>query len=281
MLIKIAGHVGAMLLLSVSLISSLQAQDELNPSLLQDELIPSLDAHDVKNSIEIGGRIDDYSDGLSNRYFSYIQYGRKIKQHDLFFRLNSAWRVGEQGFQYDIDFYPKFSSRAYGFFSLSYSNSILFPRWRTAAEYFSSFGKRWEASLGIRTIHPPDYTIIAPTGTVGVYLGNWYIYLRPTLNILQDGISTSWLLDARWYWSDRSYFEMMVFRGIDTGAVRDFNSIENSFGLDTYLGRVAANFDINKKTVIKIGSDYSALFIPERDSYINVWAWDIKIRRYF
>ena len=284
MLFRIANKIGLVLLLLVTISPGLLAQEDDKPVELETQegnKSVELNAQEDNNSIEIGGRIDNYYDGVPDRYFSYVQYGRKIKQHDLFFRLNSVWRSGDQGFQYDIDFYPKFSKRAYGYFSLSYSNSFLFPQWRTAAEYFSSFGKRWEASLGIRTIHPQDYLIIAPTGTIGVYLGNWYLYLRPTLNILRDGVSTSWLLDARWYWSGKSYLEFMVFRGVDTGAVRDFNSIENSFGMDTYLARVAANFNINSRTVIKIGTDYSALFIQERDNYVNDWAWDIQIRRYF
>ena len=172
-------------------------------------------AQSDKNSIEAGGRIDQYTDGVSDRYFAYLQYGRKINKHNLFFRLNSAWRGSSQGYQYEADFYPKFSKRAYGYFNVAYSSSIQFPQWRTAAEYFTAIGKKWEASLGIRTVHPPDYSIIAPTGTVGVYLGSWYMYLRPTLNILQDGVSTSWLFDARWYWSDRSYLQFLVFRGVE------------------------------------------------------------------
>jgi YaiO family outer membrane protein len=243
--------------------------------------VSTIRAQNLVNSIETGGRIDNYTEGIGDRYFLYLQYGRKFNGHELLFRLNSAWRSSTQGYQYEVDFYPKFSERAYGYFNIGSSNSIIFPQWRTAAEYFTMIGEKWEASLGMRTIHPPDYSIIAPTGTVGVYLGGWYIYLRPTLNILRDGISTSWLLDARWYWSNRSYLQFLVFRGIDTGAVRDFGAIENTLGLDTYLGRVAVNFDIDNKTILKVGTDYSALFLPEMDMYIKDLAIDITLRRNF
>ena len=235
----------------------------------------------LPNSIEAGWRFDDFLDGLSDRNIAYLQYGRKFNNHELLFRVNSVWRFGTTGVQGEIDFYPKFSEKAYGYFNIGYSGSPLFPQWRAGAEYFTGFARKWEASLGIRTIFPQGTSIIAPTGTIGVYLGRWYTYLRPTLNILPDGVSLSVLWDTRYYWTDFSFLQLYLFRGTDNGTIRDFNAIENTLGLDTYLIRTAVNFNLQQKTILKIGTDYSWLFIPERDSFIRDWGFDITLRRNF
>ncbi len=239
-------------------------------------------AQEKRNSIEVAGRYEYWTDVYPDRYFLYVQYGRKIKEHQIFFRINSIWRNRDHGFQYEIDFYPKFSPRSYGYFNMAYSNSPLMPNFRTAAEVFRVLNNDWEVSLGIRTVHLPDYTIFSLTGIVGKYIGNWYIYGRPTINFLKDDISMNFLVEARKYTGEGSgYIGMLVLYGTDFGTVRDFNAIENSFGLETYLVRFKSLINLTVNTDLTIGVDFSGINIPERNKYVPVIGADVIIRRRF
>ena len=235
-----------------------------------------------RNSIEGAGRYEYWANGFPDRYFLYLQYGRKIREHQLFFRLNSVWRAGEQGLQYEIDFYPKFSPKSYGYFNVGYSNSPLLPRLKTAAEVFRSLNKGWEVSLGIRMVHIPDYNIFSVTGIVGRYFGNWYVYGRPTLNFLKNDINMNFLAEARLYSGDgRSYIGIMTLYGTDVGVTRDFNAIENSFGLETYLIRFKALVNVTENTDVSGGVDFSGYNIPSAGGYVQVVGIDVTIRRRF
>jgi YaiO family outer membrane protein len=235
-----------------------------------------------RNSIEGAGRYEYWANGFPDRYFLYLQYGRKIREHQLFFRLNSVWRAGEQGLQYEVDFYPKFSPKSYGYFNVGYSNSPLLPRLKTAAEVFRSLNRGWEVSLGIRTVHIPDYNIFSVTGIVGRYFGNWYVYGRPTINFFKNDINMNFLAEARLYSGDgKSYIGMMALYGTDVGVTRDFNAIENSFGLETYLIRFKALVNVTENTDVSGGVDFSGYNIPSAGGYVPVVGIDVTIRRRF
>jgi YaiO family outer membrane protein len=259
-------------------------QDE-DQEVKQEEItegVPEMDTTDQRNSIEGAARYEYWANGFPDRYFLYLQYGRKIRDHQLFFRLNSVWRAGEQGLQYEVDFYPKFSPKSYGYFNLGYSNSPLLPRLKTAAEVYRSLNGGWEVSLGIRTVHIPDYNIFSVTGIVGKYFGNWYVYGRPTVNFLKEDINMNFLAEARFYSGDgKSYIGIMVLYGTDVGVSRDFNAIENSLGLETYLIRFKALVNVTENTDISGGVDFSGYNIVSAGGYVPVMGVDVTIRRRF
>lgn len=238
--------------------------------------------HAQKNNIESAFRHEFFAEDIEDRSYSYLQYGRKFNDHELLLRINNLTRSGESGFLYEVDFYPKFTDKSYGYFNISASDFKLFPKFRTAAEYFQVFAEKWEFSVGLRTVHVDNYNIIAPTGTLGLYYGNWYSYLRPTFNILEDGISGSLMFVTRRYFGDgEDYLELLLLNGEDRGAQRQFNAIENTFGLDTYVIRLRGVRKFNEKYAASAGVDYSGLLIVERDKYIKITSFDLTLKRFF
>ena len=235
-----------------------------------------------KSSIVSGYRHEFFPREFDDRAYAYFQYGRKINDHEVFVRINSLHRSGESGFQYEIDLYPRFTKKSYAYFNLSTSGYKFFPKYRTAAEFFQSFANRWELSVGVRTIHIEDYDIFSPTGTIGIYYGNWYSYLRPTVNILQEGISASLMFVTRRYFGDgKDYLELLLLKGEDRGAQREFNAIENTFGFDTYVVRLKGVLNLNSKYTLSAGADYSGLGVFERESYLHITSFDLTLKRYF
>lgn len=237
---------------------------------------------ELKNSVEVGFRNESWNGGLPNRNYTFFQYGRKINSHNLFGRVNLLWRNNQLGSQYEVDFYPKFTPKSYGYINVGVSSFFLFPKFKTGIEYYRTIAKQWEVSLGLRSTHPKGLDIYSITGTVGVYYSNWFSYVRPIVSLLNGSTAVSMLVSTRRYFGEGySYLEILLFRGNDTGEVINLNSAENSLGLESYLFRLKAQVRLNTKYTLAGGVDYSGIFIVQRNKYIQAVSLDIMIRRSF
>ncbi len=240
----------------------------------------------LKHTLEFGQRYENYTTNDTYQLFTSLQYGYKIAgKHDLYGRVIYKNRNGESAVQSMVDFYPTYS-KGYMFFSLRYSNSILFPKIILMSEVYTQVFKSHEASIGLRYLNPlDDYSIYVITGTYGIYYGNWFTYVRPMMNFLEDGISWSGMLVTRRYFgSGKTYLEAMVLKGEDTGTSRPVGSIENSFGADTYFIRLKAAINLGNNFNVSFGSDYSGIFIPKANgetTEINIWGIDVSIKKSF
>jgi YaiO family outer membrane protein len=236
-----------------------------------------------KNSIEVFNRNEIWGSNMPNRTFLYTQYGRHEKKFDLFIRPTIMFTNGSKATILDTDFYPKFT-KGYGYFNLAYSNSTqFFPRIRAGGEIYKPIGKTFEGSLGARYInivYPENYNIYSLTGTLGKYFGDYFTYIRPTMSIIDDGVVWNGMWALRRYFN-KDYIELMMGRGVDTGIERNVSAIENNFGLQTYMVRLKGNLNITELTTISLGYDYSGIYIPARDGYININSIDLSLKRKF
>lgn len=233
-----------------------------------------------RNSFEIGGRLESYKDPYKDRTYAYFQYGRKFKSVDYFARLLHYSVGSNNAFMVESDVYWKFKKNGYSFFNAGYSDSELLPNYRLRAEVYRNY-KRWEYSLGAGLVKPKNYDVIPMvTGTIGYYFGNYFVYARPTLSFVDDGVAKSLFLSGRHYFSKTDYLEASFLKGEDTGAGRNFSAVENSFGLDTYLIRLSGRMKRGKYK-FGMGVDYGGLFIPQRDEYAKFVGVDVFINREF
>jgi len=232
------------------------------------------------NSIEVGFRFENYLKGYSNRTFLHVTYGRTIKQVDLFGRV-LRYTLGDQtGYQFGTEAYWRFKKPGYMYFDAAYSNSVLLPNYRLRAEVFLASGK-FDYSLGGGVIKPFNFDIIPLiTGTLGYYFGDYYIYARPTFTYVDNGFTKSLFVQGRRYFTKTNFIALSVLRGADTGISRDLTSLANSFGNDTYLVRLNAQFKTGKYR-IGAGADYGGIYIPERSEYAPFIGLDVFIKREF
>jgi YaiO family outer membrane protein len=248
-------------------------------------LIPVV-GHSQNNSIEFTSRYENWEDEYSNRIFNSLQYGRKFGEHDLFLRGTTLSRDGQTDFIADMDFYPRYKG-GYMYFNFGYSpDAILLPRMRGAGEIYKSLGSKFEASAGFRyvkTIRPVDYNIWSATGTLGVYVGDYFFYGRPTFSFLDVGLGGNFMAVGRRYLANKSYVELSAMYGDDAGANRNFSSIENSFGLQTYLFRAKGHLVAPKNWEFDLGVDYSGIYIakPIDGEYANIVGVDLTIKKKF
>lgn len=131
-----------------------------------------------------------------------VSVGRRGAFGSLAGRVNVARRFAQTGWQGELDAYPRITRSTYVYLNAGYSGADIFPSWRFGAEVFRSLPGAWEASAGLRQLRFEGSPVTLLTGTVGRYVGNYWVSLRPYLRERTDGWSTSGSLQARRYFED-------------------------------------------------------------------------------
>ncbi len=160
----------------------------------------------MKNKLTINYTYDYFSKAAYNKdpwQLIYLQYARKTSLGTLIGRVNYADRFGTKALQLEADAYPKISENNYIYLNYGYSEASIFPRQRGGFEWYRSFPKAFEGSLGGRILHfKGSKSVIIYTGTFGKYIGNYWFSLRPFITPGSDGTSVSTYLIVRRYFSD-------------------------------------------------------------------------------
>ncbi len=114
-------------------------------------------------------------------------------------RVNLARRFGQTAAQYEMDVYPKFGKGVYAYLNGGYSDSPIFPKIRAGAELYTGLPKGFEASFGARRLRFTSSSVTIYTGSLGLYVGNYWISLRPYVTPGSTGSSVSGSLSVRRY----------------------------------------------------------------------------------
>ena len=176
---------------------------KLNPSnqqaiFYQNTLNTSLS----KNTVGVKAAYDFYSDTFDPMHYYSLKYSRKTKYGSVIGRVNLNRRFNENGVQFEIDLYPKITEGLYAYLNYGKANSFLFPDNRYGVELYKSLPKSFEISLGLRALNYGDNTTTIYTGSIGLYKGNYYFYIRPYITPNDLGTSTSGTFNIRKYRSD-------------------------------------------------------------------------------
>ncbi len=137
-----------------------------------------------------------------------LDYGRRTKYGSVMARVNYANRFKEDGYQFEVDAYPKISKTFYGYVSGGYSDNVgVFPHWRFGASLYANLPASFEAEAGVRYLYFSDPTFIY-TAALGKYYKNFLFGLRAYLTPSQNGgeVSQSYNASARYYFSGADDF---------------------------------------------------------------------------
>lgn len=154
-------------------------------------------------SVSVNYALDFFSDVFDPMHLRYLQLGRQTSFGSLFARINSGYRFESSGFQGELDFYPSIAPGVYGYLNYGYSPSSIFPRHRFGGEIYCSLPWSLEASLGVRYLsfesggHVSMYT-----GSIGWYIGNYFLSLRPYFTPDVSSTSKSATVQVRRYFGD-------------------------------------------------------------------------------
>ncbi len=172
-----------------------------------ETLVETSEKENLNNSIGISNAFEIFDIAYEPMMYTSLEYQRETKAGKIIPRLNYGNRFEIQGLQYEVDFYPKFSKRFYGYLNYGISKSTIFPNHRVGAEVFVNWPKNMEISLGMRYLDFDNLKANIITASAAIYQGNYYFSIRPYfLPNINKGMGFSGNLLARRYFKDGSNY---------------------------------------------------------------------------
>lgn len=162
------------------------------------------------NQIFAGHETRDVSDQDQLWLFDTFGYSRNSSYGSIYAMVNYADRFGKSSFQYETDAYPNIPG-GYAYLSYAYSSQPLFPHNRYAIEPFFNLPHGWEISGGGRYLEFDKITRIY-TGSLGKYVGDYWISFRPYVTPSETGTGKSYYLTVRRFF-DNAYDYISITGG--------------------------------------------------------------------
>lgn len=157
------------------------------------------------NEIKVYYRTDLF-DSESPWHLSYMEYARRVNFGTLILRMNYANRFNKGGFQIESDGYINIRSGTYSYVNAGYSGSSIFPKIRLGIEPYQMLPYAFEISLGLRYLEFNSSVVRIFTGSVGKYLGNFWISYRFYLTPKPERTGFTSALYIRRYFSNVDNF---------------------------------------------------------------------------
>lgn len=156
-------------------------------------------------------------------------------------RITAAQRFGSTGLQGEVEAYPRAGRVGYLYMAAAVSpHEKVFVPVRGALELFSSPTRSMEVSAGARLFQVASRSIIAYTGSIGGYRGNYWYAFRPYVVRQSGSLSTTGQLSLRRYWAGR-YDHVGMYLSATRGSdptVDDPLRIDRAPDLTTFSARV-------------------------------------------
>jgi YaiO family outer membrane protein len=156
-------------------------------------------------------------------------------------RITGGQRFGRTGVQGEVEAYPRVGRVGYLYAAAAISpHKEVFLPLRAALELFSSPTASIELSGGARLFRAESRTIMAYTGSIGGYRGNYWYAFRPYVVKHGGSHSTTGQLSLRRYWAGRYDYVGMYLsatRGTDP-TVDDPSRFGRDPDLTTFSARV-------------------------------------------
>lgn len=179
-----------------------------------------------------------------------LDYSYQSKVGSVTARLNYANRFGKDALQYEVEAYPIFSRRFYGYVNVAHSSDAgVFPRWKLGGSLFANLPSAYEAELGVRHLSFDNSTFIF-TAYIGKYIRNFLFGARTYLSPGNGTVSATYNFSARYY-----YGGVDDFVGANAGVGispddRQINVQLNSlYRLKTYRGELLVRHAFRKLNV--------------------------------
>ncbi|MFI5453676.1 YaiO family outer membrane beta-barrel protein [Pedobacter sp. UC225_61] len=144
-----------------------------------------------------------------------VDYGRQTKYGSIIGRVNYANRFNTNGYQFELDMYPRISNTFYAYVSGGVSNTVgVFPKYRGGFSLYANLPLSFEAEAGFRFLHFSDNTWIY-TASVSKYYKSFWFNFRTYLTPSTNAVSQSYALTTRYYFGGvDDYFSLALGTGL-------------------------------------------------------------------
>ncbi|MFD0940782.1 YaiO family outer membrane beta-barrel protein [Pedobacter boryungensis] len=165
-----------------------------------------------------------------------VDYGRQTKYGSIIGRVNYANRFNTNGYQFELDMYPRISNTFYAYVSGGVSNTVgVFPKYRGGFSLYANLPLSFEAEAGFRFLHFSDNTWIY-TASVSKYYKSFWFNFRTYLTPSNNAVSQSYALTTRYYFGGVDDY---VSLALGTGLSPDDN--QNNVLLNSNNYRLKSN----------------------------------------
>jgi YaiO family outer membrane protein len=178
--------------------------EDINPSNPEvPAMRESIKSNFIMQGISASETYDWYNKVFDPNHLIALQYNRSTYFGSVIARLNYRNTRGKDGFQIEVDAYPRIISGIYAYVSYGFagSSSSLFSEHRAGLEAFFKLPEKFEGSFGARYLNfGPGNDITIYTGSFGYYYKDYWFSLRPFVTPSSISFSRSIGLTTRWYY---------------------------------------------------------------------------------
>ncbi|NUN68384.1 MAG: YaiO family outer membrane beta-barrel protein [Bacteroidetes bacterium] len=265
-------------------ISILEEINRSNPEI--EPLRESISTKGILNSAGISYSYDWTSESPRPNQIAALQYSRSTRYGTVIGRINMADRRRKTKLQYEVEAYPSIMSGVYAYVNYGYADTagaVLFPAHRIGLELFFSLPASFEASIGSRHLYFDPAPVNIYTGSVGYYVGNYWISLRTYITPGDFSFSRSVSLTTRWYFGDGNY----LFGKAGGGVSPDEDRFIDSAGAAIYnIGSTGIGGGIqylfDPFSSVTASADYSRQELSyRRGTYMDVYSLSLSYKYKF
>ncbi|MBP9212633.1 MAG: YaiO family outer membrane beta-barrel protein [Bacteroidetes bacterium] len=265
-------------------ISILEDINRSNPNI--EALRESISTKGILNSAGISYSYDWTSESPRPNQIAALQYSRSTRYGTVIGRINMADRRRKTKLQYEVEAYPSIMGGVYAYVNYGYAdtaNAVLFPAHRIGLELFFSLPASFEASIGSRHLYFDPKPVNIYTGSLGYYIGNYWISLRSYITPGDFSVSRSVSLTTRWYFGEGHY----LFGKAGGGVSPDEDRFIDSAGAAIYnigstgLG-AGIHYNFDPFSAVTTSFDYSNQELSyDRGTYMDVYSFSVSYKYKF
>ncbi len=262
--------------------------EDINPSNPEVPTIrESIKSNFIMQGISVSETYDWYTKVFDPNHLVALQYNRSTYFGSVIGRLNYRNTRGKDGFQIEVDAYPRIISGIYAYVSYGFagSSSSLFSEHRAGLEAFFKLPESFESSFGARYLNfgnGSDITIY--TGSFGYYYKDYWFSLRPFITPSSVSFSRSINFTTRWYYEGTAeeYASLKAGAGFSPDERNYYPTNENVYLLKARSFGIGWQKPIGIYSLLNVGADYTRQELSFRlGEYVEVYSFSIGYRYKF
>lgn len=189
-------------------------------------------------------------------HIATLEYNRQTDRGVVTARVGYANRYDQNGFQVEIEAYPRISNIFYVYTNLGFSPDFpVFPKMRAGLSLYANLPRSFEVEAGARYLNFDNSTLIF-TASLGKYYQKFWFNARSYLGPLDNQISHSYAFTTRYYIKGAdNYFNFSIGQGV-TPDDREAVLLNNAVRLHTFRVGTEYHFTVQKLNIFSISGRY-------------------------
>lgn len=252
------------------------------------KLLKDIRTDAIRNKMGLHYEYDSFDRGLSEYgpwHLAYLDVSRRTRIGTVIGRINWANRKfgssdPKQGFQFEVDAYPRFRKGIYAYLNGGFSSASVFPETRFGGQLYFSLPNSYETSVGFRYLDFGSSQVWIYTHHLGKYVKNYWIAYWSFITKKPVSYSYSGYLMIRRYLggSPENYWTLKA--GFGSSPIETFTEADLITRLNSSKIGMDLQHMISPTASIKAGLMFEKEEYSE-DTFGNRWKFTLAFRHFF